>query len=261
MIAQFQNRVAHLVETSTFKTTIMWVILANAVLLGLETWDAAMAWAGPLILALDQVCLAIFVIEIGLRLFAYQARFFKNGWNLFDFAIVAISLAPAMESLAVMRALRILRLLRLISVFPALRQVVESLVRALPGMTSVFILMGLIFYIGSVMATKLFGETFPEFFGSLALSAYSLFQIMTLESWSMGIVRPVMDVYPYAWLFFLPFILITTFAVLNVVVGLIVNAIQESHYDEEHERTDARHAELLERISALETLIKQSNTK
>ena len=126
-------------------------------------------------------------------------------------------------------------------------------VRAVPGMGSVFLLMGLIFYIGSVIATKLFAASFPEWFGTLGASAYSLFQIMTLESWSMGIVRPVMEVYPYAWAFFVPFILSTTFVVLNLVVGLIVNSMQDAHHEEDAANTDAYRDEVLARLDSLDT--------
>jgi voltage-gated sodium channel len=142
--------------------------------------------------------------------------------------------------------------LRVISAAPRLRRVVEGFVTALPGMGSVFLLMGIIFYIGAVMATKLFGASFPEWFGTLGASFYSLFQIMTLESWSMGIVRPVMDVYPYAWLFFVPFIMVTTFAVVNLLVGLIVNSMQDAHAEESNAATDAYRDEVLDRLRKIE---------
>jgi voltage-gated sodium channel len=231
---------------------IIGVILINAVLLGMETSETIMSRFGPVILFLDQVCLAIFVVELLAKLFAHGGRFFRSGWNIFDFVIVGIALVPAAQGLSVLRALRILRVMRVISVAPSLRRVVEGFVTALPGMGSVFLLMGIIFYIGSVMATKLFGHTFPEWFGTLGHSAYSLFQIMTLESWSMGIVRPVMEVYPYAWAFFVPFIMMTTFAVVNLLVGLIVNSMQDAHAADEEERTDAYRDEVLSRLAAIE---------
>ncbi|MFO7805597.1 MAG: ion transporter [Paracoccaceae bacterium] len=231
---------------------IIGVILFNAVLLGLETSPQIMAVAGPLIIALDLACLTVFVIEIGLKLFAQRLSFFRSGWNLFDFVIVGIALIPGGNGMSVLRALRILRVLRVISVAPSLRRVVEGFITALPGMGSVFLLMGIMFYIGSVMATQLFGATFPEWFGDLGSSAYSLFQIMTLESWSMGIVRPVMEVYPYAWAFFIPFILVTTFAVVNLLVGLIVNSMQEAHSAEEIAATDAYRDEVLAKLEAIE---------
>ncbi|MEL6701960.1 MAG: ion transporter, partial [Pseudomonadota bacterium] len=158
--------------------------------------------------------------------------------------------------LSVLRALRILRVLRLISVAPQLRRVVEGFVSALPGMGSVFLLMGMMFYIGAVMATKLFSDAFPDWFGTLGRSLYSLFQIMTLESWSMGIVRPVMDVYPYAWAFFVPFIMVTTFAVVNLLVGLIVNSMQDAHAAEANEATDTYREAVLQRLEAIEAQLK-----
>jgi voltage-gated sodium channel len=234
---------------------ILGVILFNAAILGLETSKPAMEMAGPLIVTLDQICLAIFVVEIAAKLSARGFDFFKRGWNIFDFVIVGISLVPAAQGLSVLRALRILRLLRVLSVTPSLRRVVEGLMSALPGMGSVFLLTGLIFYIAAVMATKLFGATFPDWFGTLGLSAYSLFQIMTLESWSMGIVRPVMEVYPYAWAFFVPFILVTTFAVVNLVVGLIVNSMQDAHHEEDVEKTDSYRDEVMARLDRIEAAI------
>ena len=179
----------------------------------------------------------------------------------FDFIIVGISLVPAAQSLSVLRALRILRLLRVLSVTPSLRRVVEGLMTALPGMGSVFLLTGLIFYIGAVMATKLFGATFPDWFGTLGRSAYSLFQIMTLESWSMGIVRPVMEVYPQAWAFFVPFILVTTFVVINLVVGLIVNSMQDAHHEEDAEKTDSYRDDVLGRLDRIEALLQDKTDK
>jgi voltage-gated sodium channel len=250
-----RERAGALVDRAFFRNLILGVILFNAVILGLETSATAMALAGPLIIALDTACLAIFVAEIALKLFAWRLAFFRSGWNVFDFAIVAISLVPAGQGVSVLRALRILRLLRVLSVTPSLRRVVEGLMNALPGMGSVFLLMGIIFYIGSVMATKLFGAAFPEWFGTIGRSAYTLFQVMTLESWSMGIVRPVMEAYPYAWLFFVPFILVTTFAVVNLVVGLIVNSMQDAHHEEDAEKTDSYRDDVLTRLDRIETLL------
>ena len=252
----FRDKVGAVVDRPAVQNFILGVILFNAAILGLETSKPAMEMAGPLIVTLDQICLAIFVVEIAAKLTARGFDFFKRGWNVFDFVIVGISLIPAAQGLSVLRALRILRLLRVLSVTPSLRRVVEGLMSALPGMGSVFLLTGLIFYIAAVMATKLFGEAFPEWFGTLGLSAYSLFQIMTLESWSMGIVRPVMEVYPYAWAFFVPFILVTTFAVVNLVVGLIVNSMQDAHHEEDVEKTDSYRDEVMARLDRIEAAVK-----
>ncbi|WP_371155586.1 ion transporter [Jannaschia sp. 2305UL9-9] len=231
---------------------IIGVILINAIVLGLETVPPVMARFGPLLTALDSACLAVFVVELVLKMIAQGRRFWTQGWNLFDFVIVGIALVPNAGPFSVLRALRILRVLRIVSVFPRLRRVVEGFVTALPGMGSVFLLMGIIFYIAAVMATKLFGQAFPEWFGDLGSSAYSLFQIMTLESWSMGIVRPVMEVFPFAWAFFVPFIMVTTFAVVNLLVGLIVNSMQDAHAEESNAATDAYRDEVMDRLKAIE---------
>ncbi|MEM8591760.1 MAG: ion transporter [Pseudomonadota bacterium] len=262
------QRIQDFVEKPAVGTFIMGVIIFNAVLLGLETSKTVMSFIGPVVHALDAICLSIFVIEIILKLLAYRHRFFFSGWNLFDFAVVGIALMPSAGGLAVLRALRILRVLRLISVAPTLRRVVEGFVNALPGMGSVFLLMGILFYIGAVMATKLFGSdcpactpeqaaNFEAWFGTLGRSLYSLFQIMTLESWSMGIVRPVLEVYPYAWVFFVPFIMATTFAVVNLLVGLIVNSMQDAHGAEANEATDSYREEVLARLKSIEDRIDQ----
>ncbi|MEM6758853.1 MAG: ion transporter [Pseudomonadota bacterium] len=248
-----RDRLVRFLEQPRVTNFILGVIILNAITLGLETSSAAMAAAGDLILLVDKVCLAIFTLEIILKLIAHRAAFFRNGWNIFDFVIVGIALMPGANGLSVLRALRILRVLRVISVAPSLRRVVEGFVTALPGMGSVFLLMALLFYIGAVMATKLFAASFPDWFGDLGRSAYSLFQIMTLESWSMGIVRPVMEVYPYAWMFFVPFIMVTTFAVVNLLVGLIVNSMQDAHAEESNAATEDYRVEVLKRLEAIET--------
>ena len=246
-----------IVEHPRFSAFITAVIAFNAVILGLETSKPLMQSAGGLIYALDYACLTIFVVELALKLVAFGPRFFRNGWNVFDFVIVGISLVPAGQGFTALRALRILRVLRVISVAPSLRRVVEGFIRAVPGMGSVFLLMGLIFYIGAVIATRLFADAFPQWFGTLGASAYSLFQIMTLESWSMGIVRPVMETHPFAWVFFVPFILITTFVVVNLVVGLVVNSMQDAHHVEADARTGTYRDEVIARLAEIETLLKE----
>ncbi len=248
----FQQKLDDFLERPAVSNFIIGVIVLNAVALGLETSDRVMSVIGWLIEYIDKICLAIFVAELVAKLIARGWRFFHSGWNIFDFLIVGIALAPGSEGLSVLRALRILRVLRVISVAPSLRRVVEGFVNALPGMGSVVVLMTLIFYIGSVMATKLFGEAFPDWFGTLGLSAYSLFQIMTLESWSMGIVRPVMLQYPSAWAFFVPFIMVTTFAVVNLLVGLIVNSMQDAHSEESNAATEDYRDEVLKRLETIE---------
>lgn len=215
---------------------ILALILVNAAVLGLETEPAIMARWGGILHAIDTFALAIFVIELSAKIIVQRLRFVRDPWNLFDFAVVAIALLPASGPLAVLRALRVLRVLRLVTVVPSLRRVVGALLGALPGMGSIVMLLGLIFYVGAVMATKLYGASFPQWFGDVPASLYTLFQVMTLESWSMGIVRPVMEQHPQAWLFFVPFILATSFTALNLFIGVVVSAMQ-SEMEADRKRT------------------------
>ena len=242
-----REKLQRLIESSRFEWTIRAVIIINAIVLGLETVPSVMRDYGGILAALDKAAIAVFVVEIALKLYVYRLRFFASGWNIFDLLIVGVALVPASQQVSVLRALRILRVLRLISVVPSMRQVVQGLLGAIPSMGTVIALLSLIFYISAVMATKLFGQAFPQWFGTIGESFYSLFQIMTLESWSMGIVRPVMEQFPYAWAFFVPFILATSFIVLNLFIAIIVTAMEhESNEEAVHERE-----EILNEIRAL----------
>lgn len=223
------NQLRALLASRRTERLVTALVVVNAVILGLQTSDPVVARVGPVLHLADQLILAVFVLEIGARLAVHRLAFFRDPWSVFDFLVVGVALVPAAGAFSVLRALRVLRVLRLISVAPSLRRVVSALITALPGMGAIVLLLGLVFYVSSVMATMLFGERFPQWFGDLGASAYSLFQIMTLESWSMGIVRPVMEVYPYAWAFFVPFILATAFTMLNLFIGVVVNAMQAEH--------------------------------
>ncbi|GJM09280.1 MAG: hypothetical protein DHS20C11_15560 [Lysobacteraceae bacterium] len=257
--SELNSPLRSLVESRRFGLFITVVILINAATLGLETWPPAVQQAGGLLMWIDHIALWIFTVELALKLWVYRQRFFTSGWNVFDFVIVAASWLPASGPLSVMRALRVLRTLRLLSVVPQMRTVIGALFHALPGMGSIIAVLMLLFYVSAVMATKLFGEQFPDWFGGIGESMYSLFQIMTLESWSMGIVRPIMDVYPLAWLFFVPFVIITSFAVLNLFIALIVNSMQSVHQETmeeaEHTAHDEREA-LLHEVIALRSEVR-----
>jgi voltage-gated sodium channel len=240
-----------LIESRRFEAVIIALILINAVTLGLETSPAVMAAAGGLLSAIDRIILAVFVFELLARLAVYRLSFFRDPWRIFDLLVVGVALIPATGSLSVLRALRILRVLRLISIVPSLRRVVTGFITALPGMGSIMLLLGLVFYVFAVMATKLYGESFPDRFGDIAISLYTLFQIMTLEGWSDGVVRPVMEIYPLAWLFFIPFIVATSFTVLNLFIGVIVSAMEAEHEAEESAERSDDQQELLREIRAL----------
>ncbi len=233
--AGMRDRVRRLIESNRFQNAIIGLIVFNAMILGLETSKSLMNSYGDILETVDSVILAVFIIEIALRLYVHRLKFFIRPWSLFDFTVVAIALIPATGPLAALRALRVLRVLRLVSTIPAMRQVIEGLLSAIPGIASVATIMLLIFYVFSVIGSLLYGETFPEWFGGLGNTMYTLFQIMTLESWSMGIVRPVMEQHPMAWLFFISYILTTTFVMLNLFIAIIVNAMHSGAEEEAKE--------------------------
>lgn len=236
------GRLTRFIEDSRVQRLIIILIVINAILLGLETWSAAMAVAGDLILLADRLILAVFVAEIAVRLYVYRRRFWRDPWSVFDFLVVSIALVPATGQLAVLRALRVLRVLRLMTMVPSMRRVVGALLAAIPGLGSIVLVLAIIYYVFAVIATNLFAATHPEWFGHLGRSLYTLFQIMTLESWSMGISRPVMEHFPYAWAFFIPFILVATFTMLNLFIAIIVNAMQSFTDDERKAAGDAADA-------------------
>jgi len=272
--ARAHARLRAFIELPRVQHAIVALIVINAVLLGLETWPTAVTMAGDLILRLDGLILAVFVAEILVRLYVYRGGFWRDPWSVFDFAVVAIALVPATGPLAVFRALRVLRVLRLLTMVPSMRRVVGALLAAIPGLSAIGLVLLIFFYVSAVIATNLFAATHPDWFGSIGLSLYTLFQVMTLESWSMGIARPVMDSFPYAWAFFVPFILIATFTMLNLFIAIIVSAMQTSSETEhqatiavmEHARTDIQadvHAEmqaLRDEIRDLKTVLMRSKS-
>ena len=178
---------------------------------------------------------------------------------MFDFVVIGIALVPSSGPFAVLRALRVLRVMRLISMVPSMRRVATGLLTAIPGLVSVVGIIAVILYVSAVMATKLFGAQFPQWFGTLGESAYTLFQVMTLESWSMGIVRPVMEIFPYAWLFFVVYILVSTFTMLNLFIAVVVNAMQQEGQREHAEEVKAASGTdtLQQEISALRTELQE----
>ena len=233
------NFIKNTVESRWFQNFIITIILINGAVLGIQTIEGLTPSSMLILDMVDKICLTIFVVELSMKLIIYRTSFFKRGWNIFDLIIVGISLIPASGQLSILRALRILRLLRLITTVDSIRRVVSGMLIAIPGVGSVGALLLIFFYIGAVISTTLFGDLFPQWFGNLGRSMYSLFQIMTLESWSMGIVRPVMEAFPYAWIFFMPFIMVTTFMVLNLFIGIIVDAIatvkEQDNVDRQHQ--------------------------
>ena len=249
-----RQRAAAIVASPGFQRVVLVVIVANAVTLGLETSARA---TGPLLHVADRLALAVFVVELALRWYAAGRRFFRDPWNVFDFVVVGVSLVPAAGPLAVLRTLRVLRVLRLVSAVPSMRRVVSGLLVAVPGMASVAALLSLVIFVAGVMATGLFGAIAPEYFGALGTSLFTLFQVMTGEAWP-DIARQVMEAAPLAWIFFVVYILVSSFAVLNLFIAVVVSGMETqvtNDLAEAEERNAATQAssgaEMLTQVRAL----------
>lgn len=244
----WQQKLEDFVDNVIVQYIIVVLIILNAALLGLETNQEVMQAFGAELVLLDHFILGVFILELILLIIARGTDFFKDPWSVFDFFVIAIALVPATESLSVLRALRVLRVLRLINKFESMRRVVGGLLSCLPSLASVVSLILIIFYVSAVIATNLFGQEFPELFGGMGNTAFTLFQVMTLESWSDGIARPVMEKFPYAWVFFIFFILIATFVIVNLFIAVIVDSLTSGSSSEEtqaaREQNDALQAEL-----------------
>ena len=231
----WKNRIEDFMENPWIQNFLVFLILLNAVILGLETDADIMSSIGPQLILVDHAILWVFIVEIVVLITARGLGYFKDPWCVFDFIVVGIALIPASGSLSVLRALRVLRVLRLINKVESMRKVVGGLLGSLPGLGSVFGLILIIFYVAAVIATNIFRHDFPQWFGDLGASAFTLFQIMTLEGWSQELARPIMEVFPYAWVFFVLFILIATFIIFNLFIAVIVDSITA---DKEQDRKD-----------------------
>lgn len=251
------------IEHPAFRNGVTVLIVVNAVLLGVLTYSAVLpGWIVTVLVVLDSAITFLFAAEILLKLYVYRLQFFRLGWNWFDFIVVGVSLIPGGSSFSVLRALRVLRVLRLLHVIPTMRRITEALLSALPGMGAILAILGLVFYVGVVMATYLFsGSQNTENFATLGASALSMFEVLTMEGWN-GHMRDLLDEYPWAWAFFIPFILFTVWSILNLFVAVIVDSLQESAIEtvleKEHELEaeqgaieERRHQELLTQIDAL----------
>lgn len=256
-VAGMRASLAAWIETPRVQRALITLILVNAAILGLESYPFIRDRWGFWLTLLDRSILAVFVVEISVRIFAHRLAFFRDPWSLFDFLVVIIALIPASGPLAVLRALRVLRVMRLISLVPSMRRVAAGLLAAIPGLGAVVGIIAVILYVFSVMATKLFGEYFPQWFGNLGESAFTLFQIMTLDGWAMDLVRPIMEVFPYAWIFFVAFILISTFTMLNLFIAVVVNAMQREDGRDTERETIGAVIRLQEEVTAMRVELRE----
>ena len=231
-------------DSTRFQAFIFGVIVANAITLGLGTYE----WNSDvdrLLTTLDDVFLGIFVVELAIRIAAYGARpheFFRDGWNVFDFVVIALAFAPGLrENVTLLRLARLLRVVRLVSVMPDLRILLRALTRSLPPITSLVLLTVLIMYVYGMVGWILFHEDDPANWGDIGQAMLSLFQILTLENWP-GFLEAGQEIAPASWIFFVSYVLIASFLVINILIAIIINSMEEVH--------TAERAELEEEIAA-----------
>ena len=227
------EKIRSIVAHKWFEAFVLSVIVVSGITMWLETSSTMMDSYGNILHTFDKIIIAIFTIEAILKIIAYRFDYFKNGWNIFDFIIVVVSLVPTSWPLQILRIFRVFRLLRLITIIPSMRKIVSALLGVIPGIASVSALLMISYYVYAIIVTQLYGADFPQWFGTLSESFYTLFQIMTLESWSMWIVRPVMEIHPYSWIVFVSFVLIATFVMVNLVIAIVVEAMNKITKDEE----------------------------
>lgn len=259
-----KKKLAKFLESDKFQRFIVALILINSILIGLETSPTYMKSFGYIIDQIDLIILGFFVLEITLKMYAMEKNFFRSTWNIFDMAVILISIIPSAGSFAVLRALRVLRTLRLLTNIPKLKIIIESLVHAVPSIGWISVLLIIIYYIFAVIGTNLFGVEYPKYFGTLGDTMYTLFQIMTLESWSSAIARPILESSPFAAIYFVVFILIATYTTLNIFIAIVVNTMNELHRrgleeEEKHikEFVHNEHEHLLDRMSELQVEIRE----
>jgi len=268
IFTQIRDFCIRITDSKTFKNTIVLIILINSIVLGLITSETIYAKFGDLLELILSACVVVFTVEIVLRIIAKGWRFFLNGWNIFDFLLVAIAFMPESGAAITFRIFRVLRALRMVSSMKRLRHIVAAILVSAPHVFWAAVLLMIIFYIFGIMGQNLFHETFPQWFGTLGETIYTLFQVTTLESWSMGIARPVMEVHPYAWCYFVPFVMLSSYIVLNVVVGVVVNACGNlsdeddvTKLKEEVEAKNVTNAEIMEELQRMRAHIQRLEEK
>jgi voltage-gated sodium channel len=225
-MSEIKAKIAKLINSRWFQTGVLVLIIVNALILGAETFSGIEEKAGVALMVMDRLIVYAFVAEISLRMFAEAGSYFKKGWNVFDFLVVLVSLIAATSGLAALRAFRVLRVLRVITVIPRMRIVVSALLDSIPGIASVGVVIALIVYVFAVIAANLYGGAHPDLFGDVFTAMYTLFQVMTLEGWP-DIAARVAETHPQSWIFFLTFVMIATFTMLNLFVAIVVRVVEE----------------------------------
>ena len=222
-----RRRVKKLVEGKNFDFLIMSLICMDAVILGLMTSDAMNRFFEGGLFILDRLFMAIFIIEMIMKIFAFGKKFFKSGWNVFDFAVIAISSVPFASWFIIFRTFRLFRLLRYVNKFTRLKQMINTFLALLPNFMAMLLVMAVFFYVFAIMAVCLFGDVFIEF-SDLGSSLLALLQVVTLDGWASNIARPVMAVFPHSWLFFVSFVFISFLSTVSFLMSVVSEVVRRA---------------------------------
>jgi voltage-gated sodium channel len=229
-------------DSPRFQNFIVAVIVVTAAVIGLETSEALTERYGGVFHAVDTVIQTIFIVEIAIRLTACWPRllgFFRDGWNVFDFTVVVVSLLPQAGPFAmVARLARLMRVTRLVSIFPELRLIIGTMLRSIPSMGHVIMLLGLLLYVYGVLGVYLFGETDSEHWGNLGAALLTLFQILTLEGW-VEVQDILIEVVPWAWIYFGTFVFVGVFVVVNLFIAVVINNLESVKLEHQQDQDRA----------------------
>lgn len=260
---QRSGRLARLVDSEPFNLAIAGVIVINAVVLGLETFPAVRESYGELLMTINGILYAVFVVELILRIASYGRRpwdFFKNGWNVFDFIIIGGALVPGLrENAQILRLLRLARIVRLIRFLPDARVLIASVVRSIPPLGSIVVLTLLLVFVYGMLGWSLFGAALPQSWGTVTRSMLTLFVLLTLENFPTYL-EEASAVSPWATLFFVSYVLLAAFVIFNLLIGIIISSMEEAREREarrELEGRDDQAAIALKRIQALRESLDQ----
>lgn len=233
-------------DSNRFQALIFVVIVANAVVLGLETYDEIERDAGDTLNLLNDVFLGVFVVEMAIRITAYAPRpldFFRDGWNTFDFSTVAAAFIPGIrESSTLLRLVRLLRVVRVVSILPDLRVLVRGMVRSLPPIGSMGVLALLLIYVYGMVGWLMFGDELPDRWGNIGEAMLTLFTVLTLEGWN-DVLYEAQEVEPQSWIFFVSFVLLASFLIINILIAIIINSVEEAREAEAEARIEEERAE------------------
>jgi voltage-gated sodium channel len=249
MLDRIAIRCRRIADSNRFQAFIFGVIVFNAIILGLETYDGLKSDAGDVLTVLNDTCLGIFVVEVLIRIAAYGRRpqdFFKEGWNVFDFVVIGAAFVPGLRGNAtLLRLVRLLRVVRLVSILPELRVLIRGMLGALPPIGSMGVLALLFIYVYGMLGWILFGDELPERWGDIGNSMLTLFTVLTLEGWN-DVLYEAQEVHPWSWVFFISFVLIASLLLINILIAIIINAMESAREEEDREELDRLNREAQE---------------